>query len=113
MNNYMKLRQLRGGGRLSVDSSEIKRRLNEYALHARVINSWRKADRLALYVVCLCDRYGRTQEEAADIIGISRPYAGMLYRRKKALEKDIATFKDELEALDAYIIYIARYVRHY
>ena len=107
----MKLRKLGGGGRLSVDHQMVKIRLDKYALLVRISKKWRKSDRLALYVVCLCDRYGMTQRDAATIVGISVAYANYLYKRKDYLLKHQPAFKEQLEDLDSYIIYNAKYIR--
>ena len=106
----MKLRRLQGGGRLSIDHQIVKARLDKYALLVRVSKTWRKSDRLALYVVCLCDRYGMTQREAAEVIGISKSYVDYLYRRKDYLKNHQPAFQEQLEDLDCYIIYNAKYI---
>lgn len=106
----MKLRKLQGGGRLSIDHQTVKTRLDNYTRLARISKSWRKSDRLALYVVCLCDRYGMTLRDAAEVMGISKSYAGHLYQRKDYLKMQQPAFEEQLEDLDCYIIYNAKYI---
>lgn len=106
----MKLRKLQGGGRLSIDHQIVKTRLNKYAQLVRISKTWRNSDRLALYVVCLCDRYGMTQRETAEIVGITVSYANYLYKRKDYLKKHQPAFQEQLEDLDCYIIYNAKYI---
>lgn len=106
----MKLRKLQGGGRLSIDHQTVKTRLENYTRLARISKTWRKTDRLALYVVCLCDRYGMTQSEAAEVLGFGQPYANYLYKRKDYLKRHKPAFEEQLEDLDCYIIYNAKYI---
>lgn len=106
----MKLRKLQGGGRLSIDHKTVKTRLDNYTRLARISKSWRNSDRLALYVICLRDRYGMTQREAAEIVGIGQAYAGYLYQRKDYLKMSQPAFQEQLEDLDCYIIYNAKYI---